>query len=236
MPTNLSGETYKNIMEELLRSALGGIFPGNDMSQLGGNILQGWKISEDYANGVSGYKKELEGELASGSKALNQQRALGIKEIEKSTQNAMDKMRSGLISAGLNNSGVAANGINSLVENETGAKNGLVSQIAGLDEQYRRDALNKLLGIESNRASLGSADRQAERDLMSLISNLKLGGDRNRMMQDELSLKKQAYEEGKTGFGGVLGSILGNLLGITTGNVALGAGDELNNWIFGNKQ
>ena len=62
---------------------------------------------------------------------------------------------------------------------------------------------------------------------------MKLSGDRNRMFQDELNLKKLAYDESKTGVGGVLGSILGSLLGITTGGLALGAGDELNNLIFG---
>ncbi len=231
MPVN-TGETYNGIMEELLRSALGSAFPGMNTGETGmlfqpGSLLAGWQ------RGVAGYKKTLQEEAASGSKALADQRALGLREIEKGKGATVSELNDSLTAAGLNRSGVAANSLNKIYESESDAKNDLVTRIAALDEGARKDALTKLLGIEQTASTLGAADRQSERDIFSLLSNLKLAGDRNRMMQDELDLKKLAYEEGKTGLGGVIGSILGSLLGITSGGLAIGAGDRLNDMIFG---
>jgi hypothetical protein len=233
MPNTLSGGTYNNIMEELLRSAFGSLMPGlninGDMGALTGNR----SIAGDYVSGVSGYKEQLEAERKNGSKVLNDQRVAGLKEIDKSTRSAMENINNSLATSGLSYSGAGANTVNRLYENEMDAKNSLLTQIASLDERSRKETLDTLLGLEAHKASLGASDRESERQLLSLLSGMKLSGDRNRMLQDELNLKKLAYDESKTGIGGVLGSILGSLLGISTGGLALGAGDELNNLIFG---
>ena len=236
MPGASGGDTYNYIMEELLRSALGSVFPGSVSADSIKGMFGNNGIAGSYNTSISGIKKTLNDEVTSGSKALAEQRALGIRELEKSRGGAIDELKRSLVEAGLNKSGVAANTMNKIYEGESDAKNSLVTKIAALDEESRKDAINKLLGIESVSASLGANDRQSERDLFSLLGNLKLSGDRNRMLKDELDLKKLAYEEGKTGIGGVIGSILGSLLGITGGGLALGASDELNNLIFGSKR
>jgi len=233
MPNTLSGGTYNNIMEELLRSAFGSLMPGVNINGDLGALTANRSIAGDYASGVSGYKEQLEADIKNGSKVLNDQRAMGIREIDKSTRSALENIKNSLAASGLSYSGAAANTVNRLYENETDAKNSLLTQIASLDEKSRKETLDTLLGLEANRASLGASDRESEQHLLSLLSGMKLSGDRNRMLQDELNLKKLAYDESKTGVGGVLGSILGSLLGITTGGIALGAGDELNNLIFG---
>ncbi|GAB1349029.1 hypothetical protein MASR1M107_12420 [Ignavibacteriales bacterium] len=236
MPGASGGSTYNYIMEELLRSALGSVFPGSIQSDELKNIFSGNNIANSYNSNVAGIKKTLSDEASTGSKALAEQRAIGIRELEKSRGSAIGDLKNSLTAAGLNKSGIAANSMNRIYENETDAKNSLVTNIAALDEESRRDAVNKLLGIESVSSSLGANDRQAERDIFSLLGNLKLSGDRNRMLKDELDLKKLAYEEGKTGFGGVIGSILGSLLGITGGGLAFGASDQLNELIYGLKK
>lgn len=233
MPNTLSGGTYNNIMEELLRSAFGSIMPGVNINGNLGALTSNRSISGEYASGVSGYKEQLEAERKNGSKVLNNQRALGLREIDKSTRTTMENIKNSLADSGLSYSGAGANTINRLYENETDAKNSLLTQIASLDEKNRKETLDTLLGLEANKASLGASDRDSERQLLSLLSGMKLSGDRNKMLQDELNLKKLAYDESKTGIGGVLGSILGSLLGIASGGLALGAGDELNNLIFG---
>lgn len=228
----LTGDTYNRMMEELLRSALGSAFPGLNTSGAGGLIKPG-SLAYDWQRSVAGYKKTLQDEASSGSKALAAQQALGLREIEKGKGATVQELNDTLAAAGLNRSGVAANSLNKIFESESDAKSDLIARIGALDEQSRRDALTKLLGIEQTASSLGASDRQSERELFSLLSNLKLAGDRNRLAREEFDLKKLAYEEGKTGLGGVLGSILGSLLGITTGGLAIGAGDRLNDMIFG---
>lgn len=229
---NLTGDTYNKLMEELLRSALGSAFPG--MSAAGaGSLIQPGSLAGNWERGVEGYKKTLQQEAASGSKALADQQALGLREIEKGRGATVQELNDTLTAAGLNRSGVAANSLNRIYESESDAKSDLITRIGALDEQSRRDALTKLLGIEQTASTLGASDRQAEQELFSLLSNLKLAGDRNRLLRDEFDLKKLAYEEGKTGLGGAVGSILGSLLGITTGGLAMGAGDRLNDLIFG---
>ena len=236
MPGASGGDTYNYIMEELLRSALGSVFPGGVSAESIKGMFGNSGIAGNYNSSISGIKKTLSDEVSSGSKALAEQRALGIRELEKSRGGAIDELKKSLVEAGLNKSGVAANTMNKIYESESDAKNSLVTKIAALDEESRKDAINKLLGIESVSASLGASDRQSERDLFSLLGNLKLSGDRNRMLKDELDLKKLAYEEGKTSIGGVIGTILGSLLGIAGGGLALGASDELNNLIFGSRK
>ncbi len=228
----LTGDTYNKMMEELLRSALGSAFPGLNTSGAGG-LIQPGSLADDWQRSVAGYKKTLQDEASSGSKALAAQQARGLREIEKGKGAMVQELNDTLAAAGLNRSGVAANSLNKIFESESDAKSDLIARIGALDEQSRRDALTKLLGIEQTASSLGASDRQSERELFSLLSNLKLAGDRNRLAREEFDLKKLAYEEGKTGLGGVLGSILGSLLGITTGGLAIGAGDKLNDMIFG---
>ncbi len=228
----VTGDTYNKLMEELLRSALGSAFPGLNAAGAGQLFQQG-SLADDWKRGVAGYKKTLQDEASSGSKALAEQQARGLREIEKGKGATVQDLNETLAAAGLNRSGVAANSLNKIFESESDAKSDLITRIGALDEQSRRDALTKLLGIEQTTSSLGASDRQSERELFSLLSNLKLTGDRNRLARDEFDLKKLAYEEGKTGLGGVVGSILGSLLGITTGGFAIGAGDRLNDMIFG---
>ncbi|KAB2907567.1 MAG: hypothetical protein LC102_07035 [Ignavibacteriales bacterium] len=225
-------ETYGKIMEELLRSALGSVFPG--VVPAGTEKLFGGKdIMPQWLAGVSDYKNMLKETANSGSKALKDQQAQGLKQIERSGGEALENLRDTMVAAGLNRSGVSANAQNKLFEKETDAKNDLVTRIAALNEENRKDALGKLLGIEQTAASLGISDREAGNRLLSMIGDLKLSGERNRMLRDELDLKKRQYEEGKTGFGGVIGSILGSLLGVASGGLALGAGDKLSDMIFG---
>jgi len=178
--------------------------------------------------------KELKNTVDAGgmSDFLKQMLLTGKKQIGKQAGNARQAVQEAQGASGFK--GTGANLYNDILETEVAGTEQLTTQVGGLAEQSKSQALGQLLGLTQfqGQQDLGKANRseQIRQYEKTFQENVRQFGLNYALKQRELDLAEEAQS---SDFGDILGSIVGGAVGFATGGVGAGLGSFLGKELFG---
>lgn len=171
----------------------------------------------------------LRGRLGGTDPLLEQQRQLGLRNINRNATQNRNLISSRLADSGLSGA-LGINLFNDVTDSQNAAVGGLENMLAQQQRQYQEDAIKNLLGIDTMRAGALESDRQfgmgLNNQLMGIDKSVEdITTERQKIKAEQDAAKWKAIGQlGSSIAGFALGGPLGGLLGGMAGGSVAGTG------------